>query len=338
MLWPFRESGDLGAALRGFRRFSSLIVASIGTLLVVGAVGYRAIEGWTLGESLYMTAITISTVGFSEVRPLSQAGQLFTVLLIFMGLFTVSILGAHAARMLIDNEIKSILGRKKMKKDIAGLKGHYIVCGYGRIGGTICTELTEAGIPFVIIEKDNGLVEQAEGEGCRVLKGDATSDTVLKEAGVERAAGVIAVLNSDANNLFISLAAREMNPAIRIVARGEEPGIENRLLRAGADIVVSPLKLGGRQIAHMLLDDLKSPAQNVLPSQAGLMIQQIRHMESMQRTVDELLQESQAILAVALQHSDGRTEMMPSADSVLNPSDVLFVCKTAATTESKAAT
>jgi len=329
MMRLFHESGELRAALGRLRRFAVPIVVSLGALLVFGAVGYRTIEGWSFAESLYMTAITISTVGFSEVHPLSHAGRLFTVLLIFMGLLTVSLIGAHCARTLIDSEIRSILGRKKMRKDIAELKGHYVVCGYGRIGGTICRELEEARIPFVVIEKDDALVEQAEAEGYRVLKGDATSDAVLKDAGIDRAAGVIAVLNSDAHNLFISLAAREMNPTIKIIARGEEPGIESRLLRAGADIVVSPLKLGGRQIAHMLLDNLRPAEPHAIHSPAGLMLQQIRHVESTQKTVDDLLHECRALLAVAVQRADGRTEMMPSSESVLNPHDVLFVCSSA---------
>jgi voltage-gated potassium channel len=327
MVRLFCESGDLRPAIRTLGRFAVPVIVSLGALLAFGAIGYRTIEGWSFAESLYMTAITISTVGFSEVHPLSHAGRLFTVLLILIGLLTVSLIGAHSARMLIDSEIKSILGRKKMKKGIAELKGHYVVCGYGRIGGTICAELQQAGIPFVIIEKDEGLVEQAEAEGHRVLKGDATSDAVLKEAGIDRAAGAIAVLNSDAHNLFISLAAREMNPTIKIIARGEEPGIESRLLRAGADVVVSPLKLGGRRIAHMLLDDLRPPEQHALHAPGAVMLQQIRHMESTQRTVDDLLHECRALLAVAVQREDGRTEMMPSSTSVLNPNDVLFVCR-----------
>ena len=329
MVQPFHNSGGLRAAMGSLRRLAAPVFLSIGSLLALGTVGYRTIEGWPLGESLYMTAITISTVGFSEVRPLSHAGQLFTVLLIFMGLFTVSIAAAHAARMLIDTEITSILGRKKMKKDIAGLKKHYIVCGYGRIGGTICNELQEAQLPFVIIEKDDALVQQAEAEDRRVIRGDATSDAVLKEAGIGRAAGVIAVLNSDAHNLFIALAAREMNPAIRIIARGEECGVENRMLRAGADVVVSPLKLGGRQIAHMILNDLQPAPRRAAQSHVDLMLQQIHHVESMQKTVDDLLHESHALLAVAVQRADGRTEMMPSGKSVVNPHDTLFVCRSA---------
>jgi voltage-gated potassium channel len=141
-----------------------------------------------------------------------------------------------------------------MDRKIAGLKDHYVVCGFGRIGNIICAELQRAGIEFVIIEKDPTLVQAADCLGYLVVEGDATSDTSLRAAGITKARGVIAVLNSDADNLFISLAAREMNPDIKIIARGEEPATENRLLRAGADVVVSPLKLGGQQIARMVLE------------------------------------------------------------------------------------
>jgi voltage-gated potassium channel len=320
------ESKDLAVAAKNAGRLLLLVVGSVGSLLVAGTIGYRTIEGWSIAESLYMTAITISTVGFSEVRTLSPLGRLFTVVLIFFGLFTVSVIGAHIARMLIDSEVRNIFGRKRMRKDITGLRKHYVVCGYGRIGSTICSELGKAGIDFVIIEKDAALVEQAETEGYRILRGDATSDAVLKEAGIERAAGAIAVLNSDAHNLFISLAAREMNPTIKIIARGEEAGVESRLLRAGADVVVSPLKLGGHQIAHMLLKDLQPAHQSLVREPIGLMLQQIHLTDATHKTVADLVRENHGQLAVAIQRLDGRVEMMPAGESVVNAQDSLFVC------------
>jgi len=305
-----------------------LVVVFLASLLSFGTMGYRAIEsGWSLSEAFYMTVITISTVGFTEIHPLSPQGRLFTVLLILLGLFTISIIGACGARLLIDKEIKNVLGRKKMKKDIAKLKGHYVVCGFGRIGSVICHDLDKAGLEFVIIEKNSALVQQAEDLGYRIIKGDATSDPVLKEAGLDRAHGVVAALNSDAHNLFISLAAREINADIKIIARGEESGIESRLLRAGANIVVSPLKLGGSQIAHMILDDLQPKQQEAAPGMNNLMLQQIQNTEKVQMTTDQLLRQAKGLLAVAIQRVDGRTEIMPSPESTLAPQDTLFVCR-----------
>jgi voltage-gated potassium channel len=304
-----------------------LVVVFVASLLSFGTMGYRAIEsGWSLGEAFYMTVITISTVGFTELHPLSPQGRLFTVLLILLGLFTISIIGACGARLLIDNEVKNVLGRKKMKKDIAKLKDHYVVCGFGRIGSVICHDLNKAGLGFVIVEKSSALVQQAEDLGYRIIKGDATSDPVLKEAGLDRAHTVVAALNSDAHNLFISLAAREINADIRIIARGEESGIESRLLRAGANVVVSPLKLGGSQIAHMILEDLQPKQQAAMVGMNNLMLQQIQNTEKVQMTTDQLLRQAKGLLAVAIQRVDGCTEIMPSPESTLEPQDTLFVC------------
>jgi len=223
-------------------------------LLGFGTLGYRLTEGWPWLDGLYMTVITIATVGFSEVRPLSLHGRVFTMVLIFAGLIVVSLIGTYCARLVIDAGISNVLGGRCMSRQIARLKAHYVVCGFGRIGSIVCDQLHRAAVDFVIIEKDQACVQAAEQEGYLVVRGDATSDAILRQAGIERARGVIAVLNSDADNLFISLAAREINPAIKIIARGEEPGIENRLVRAGADVVVSPLKLGGLQIARIVLE------------------------------------------------------------------------------------
>lgn len=324
-----KRSGILRRALimKSTCRLALLIVVFAAGLLVFGTMGYRAIEpAWSLGEAFYMTVITVSTVGFGELHPLSSEGRLFTALLIFLGLFAISVIGACGARLLIDNEIRNVLGRQKMKKDIARLKNHYVVCGFGRIGSVICHELSNAGIEFVIVEKDSALVQQAEDLGYRVVKGDATSDPVLREAGLDRAQGVVAVLNCDAHNLFISLAAREINANIRIIARGEESGIESRLLRAGANVVVSPLKLGGSQIAHMIIEGLQARQEHVMAVN-NLMVQQIRNTEQAQMTTDQLLRQTQGLLAVAIQRADGRTEIMPSPDTPLEPQDTLYVCR-----------
>jgi len=304
-----------------------LVAVFMASLLGFGTLGYRTIEsGWSLGDAFYMTVITVSTVGFTELHPLSPQGRLFTILLILLGLISISVIGACAARLLIDNEIKNVLGRKKMKKDIAKLKDHHVVCGFGRIGSVICYELNRASLEFVVVEQDSALVQQAEDFGYWVIKGDATSDIVLKEAGLERAHGVAAVLNSDAHNLFISLAAREINPNIKIISRGEEAGIESRLLRAGANVVVSPLKLGGSQIARMIRDDHQPKKQDPAVGMDNLRLLQIQNTEKSQMTADQLMRQAKGLLAVAIQRTDGRTEIMPSLENILEPQDTLLVC------------
>lgn len=307
-----------------------LIAALVVGLLAFGTLGYRAIEpGWSLEEAFFMTVITVSTVGFSEVQPLTLHGRLFTILLIFLGLFAISVVGGYGASLLIDNELKNILGRNRMKKEIARLKDHYVVCGFGRIGSVICDELSQAGLKFVIIEMDDLLVNQAEDKGYRIIKGDATVDTNLMMAGLDRAHGVVAALNSDASNLFISLAAREINPKVQIIARGEESGIESRMVRAGANVVVSPLKLGGSQIAHMILDEVK-PKKDMIKSDQKieqLIMEQIINDHDMQVRAEDLMKQANALMAVAVQRASGETEMMPAPDTSLEPHDTLFICR-----------
>lgn len=310
------------------RHFTLLILVFVSFLLMLGTIGYRSLEPhWSLSEAFYMTVITVSTVGFAEIQPLSPQGRWFTVVLIFLGLFAISVIGAHAARLLIDSEIKNVLGRKRMKKEISSLKDHYVVCGYGRIGSMICAELQEAGVLFAVVEKDDALVEQAEKGGCLVLRGDATNDSVLHEVGIERAQGVVAALNSDAHNLFISLAAREINAGIKIIARGEEVGSENRMLRAGANVVVSPLKLGGRQIARMIVDDQRPNSPTSPYESTDLVLQQICPGDDLALTVDELMRQAHGLLAVAVERSDGRTEMRPDGNTRLESQDTLFFCR-----------
>ncbi|HBG92951.1 MAG TPA: potassium channel protein [Nitrospiraceae bacterium] len=209
------------------------------------------IEGWGCLDSLYMTVITIASVGYKEIHDLSANGRIFTIILIISGVGSVTYALTTIAKIVVEGEIQEVFGRKRLEKKIKELKGHYIVCGYGRMGRIICRELKEKDIKFVVIEKRPDTFESAEE--TLVLKGDATKDENLKEAGIEKAKGLISVLPTDAENLFVVLSARELNPKLFIVARAGEEGSEQKLLRAGADRVVSPYHIGGLRIAHTVL-------------------------------------------------------------------------------------
>lgn len=237
--------------MRGLRKRLIFALIFITCVVIAGSAGYMLIEGWGCLDSLYMTIITIASVGYKEIHDLSPNGRIFTIILIISGVGSVTYALTTIAKIVVEGEIQEIFGRKRLEKKIKELKNHYIVCGYGRMGRIICRELKEKGIKFVVIEKRPDTF--GAGEETLVLKGDATKDENLKEAGIEKAKGLISVLPTDAENLFVVLSARELNPNLFIVARAGEEGSEQKLLRAGADRVVSPYHIGGLRIAHTVL-------------------------------------------------------------------------------------
>jgi voltage-gated potassium channel len=230
-----------------------LIAASLVILIIaIGTTGYNLIEGWGLLDSIFMTVTTITTVGYREVHPLSKGGMIFTIILILTGLGIVFYILNMGARVLIEGEIRELFGRRRLEKRIKNLKGHQIVCGFGRMGKIISREFKARGLEFVVIERDPLSAGLAE-DGILFIAGDATKDEVLKEAGIDTAVGLISVLPTDAENLYTVLTAKGLNPNLRIVARAGEEGSEQKLLRAGADKVVSPYYIGGLRIAHTIL-------------------------------------------------------------------------------------
>ncbi|MCX8031708.1 MAG: potassium channel protein [Thermodesulfovibrionales bacterium] len=230
-----------------------LLVAALLILLIItfGTIGYMVIEGWAFLDSLYMTVITLTTVGYREIHELSKKGIIFTMLIIITGTGTVLYALSVGAKIIIEGELQEIFGRRKMEKQIKELKKHYIICGYGRMGKIICKELENKGLKLVVIEKNPEAIDNKTSS--LFIKGDATKDEVLRQAGIEKASGLISVLPSDAENLYVVLSARELNPSLFIVARAGEDGSEQKLLRAGADRVVSPYYIGGIRIAHTVL-------------------------------------------------------------------------------------
>jgi voltage-gated potassium channel len=218
-----------------------------------GTVGYHLLEGWPFLECLYMTAITITTVGFGEVRPLDGAGRLFTLLLILVGTVSIGYVVSSVTATLVSGEVRRMLRGQRMERRMSRMKDHVILCGWGKIGREIARECSRAGLNLCVVEQDERLVEQALEEGLVALCGDATDAQVLERVGIRQARGLLTALPKDSDNLFVVLTARELNPGVQIVARGLEPSSEARLRRAGADHVVSPYVIGGRRMAAVLL-------------------------------------------------------------------------------------
>lgn len=223
-------------------------------VLVVGAgtAGYMVVEGWDLLDSFYMTVLTISTVGYDEVHPLSVTGKFLSIVIILLGVGSVGFAVGTAGRFMIEDRIRAVLGRRSMKS-IQKLRNHYIICGFGRMGRIICEELAGEGIPLVVLENDDEVLEEIERFSYPFLKADATRDEDLLASGIDKAAGLVSVVTDDAQNVFIVLTARGLNPKLNIVARSAAEETIKKLVRAGANKVISPYFLGGHRIAQAIM-------------------------------------------------------------------------------------
>jgi voltage-gated potassium channel len=306
--------------------FSLMLIVLV---VLFGTIGYMVVEGWSAFDSLYMTIITITTVGYRELHVLSDEGKVFTMTLIVIGVGTILYTLNNAARIVIEGELRNIFGRRKVEKKIKGLRNHYIVCGYGRIGAVICKELRNEGASFIVIEKEQMVTEIADHD-ILFLRGDATKDEFLKEAGIEHAKGLISVLPTDAENLYVVLTARVLNPELKIVARAGEEGSEQKLLRAGADSVVSPYHIGGLRIAHTVLKpavvdfiEFATKSGNIDLRMEEIYVNEKSEITGM--TLDECgIGRELGIIIVAIKRSGGDMRFNPTFRTTIKPGDVLI--------------
>lgn len=274
-----------------------------------------------------MTIITITTVGFGEVRLLSRPGQIFTIVIIFLGLGMVTTMFARLGQFIVESGVKDLYGRRKMTDRIKRMRNHYLLCGFGRTGSSIARKLHESGIDFVIIDSMEDHIEEATKLGYSVLMGDASSDSVLLEAGIKKARGTVLCVGDDSTNVNIALAARELNGEQNIISRGTNPSLEYRLVRAGADSVVYPMRLGGEQIARVIAKEYKnekSGDRSTSSSMLGYELRVIRNSVSA-RTVRELMEEFEALRPVAVRHADGRMSHNPMPDDMVDENDSLLL-------------
>jgi len=237
----------------GSRRRVSWGIGLIIAIIAIGTTGYAVIESWSFLDSLYMTIITITTVGYAEVQPLTPSGQIFSIFLIIGGVSGALFTLTGLIEYILEGNIGTTWGKRRMNKKIKELKDHIILCGYGRVGEEIARTFKEEGIPFVIIENRPGSVNRLEQSEYLYLEGDATSNEVLKEAGIEKARGLVAAVGTDADNTYITLSGRELRPDLFIEARasGDEAG--KKLRSAGANRVVSPNNIGARRMAMLAM-------------------------------------------------------------------------------------
>lgn len=220
-------------------------------LFATGTAGYMLIEQWTWTDGLYMTFITLSTIGFAEVRELSTAGRIFTIVIALAGIGSVAFIATRTAQLLLAREG---IRQRQIKRMINRLENHYLICGYGRIGHYIAQDLEQEGVPFVIIDHNEEKIERLTSETKMLgITGNAEEEATLRAAGIDRASGLILTLPDDSANVFVTLSARELNPSIFILARTDVQANRRKLLRAGADKVIAPYEIGADRMAQVIL-------------------------------------------------------------------------------------
>jgi len=298
-------------------------------ILLIGSIGYVLLEGWSFFDGLYMTVITLTTVGYGEVRPLSQTGRTFTILLIFLGVGFMFYVVTALAQVVVEGQLQDIFGRRRLEREIRQIKDHYIICGFGRIGEVIARELSHTFIPIVVVDNRPQHTATLERSGYLHVIGNATQEEVLLSAGIERARGLISVVSSDADNVYIVLSARSMNPNLTIVARAGESGSEQKLLRAGANEVISPYELGGHRMAQTILRPTVVDFMDVaLGEGIDLSLEEIP-VGGSSDIIGKPLKESGIrqhldLIIVAIKRADGTMIFNPQSDAPILTGDTLI--------------
>lgn len=311
------------------RRFLLMLFIPV-VLILTGTLGYYFIEGWTLFDALYMTITTLSTVGFGEIHEMSTRGRAFTMGLILGGVFTMVYAAAEVIRSVVSGEVRVALGRQLMERSMAQMRDHLIICGFGRMGRRVCAEFAVQDLPFVVIDRAAAALEDFSLPNGIALHGDATSDAILRQAGVERARALVAVAASDADNLYITMSARLLNDRLFIVARSEDDPAQQKLIRAGANRVVSPYVIGGARMAQAVLrpnvvDFIELATRT---EQIELQIEESRISPRSPLVgaslKDSRLRQERGIIIVAMKKASGEVVYNPPADAVIQPGDILI--------------
>ena len=312
-------------ALRHLRKIGVLLVL----VMAIGTAGYHYIEGWPWFDGFYMVVTTLTTIGYQEVHPLSHAGRIFNVFVILAGVSLLLLGVGLLSQALLEFELQSFFGRRRMEREIGRLNGHYIICGMGRVGRSVARELARKPVPFVIIDNSEAKRQRFASENWLVLAGDATLELTLREAQIERAQGLIAATTTDATNLYIVLTARGLNPNLKIIARASEDAAEKHLLTAGADSVVSPYSFAGQRIAQSLLRPHVVSFLDTATTHLGmdLEIGEI-HITSASTFAGKTLESSRirqerGVIVLAIKRHEGM-RFNPAPDERIEPDDCLI--------------
>ncbi len=301
-------------------------------ILCAGVLGYHYLEGWSLFDSLYMTVITLATVGYGETHPLTLPGRAFTMLLILGGMSIIFYALTEITTFVVEGEMTGLIRRRRMNRQISRLKNHYILCGIGRSGSHVLNELRKTGRTCVVIEKDPVKVKNLLGERVLVIEGEATEDTVLESAGIKQATGLVTALPSDKDNLFVVITARELNPSLRIVSKVEEIGAREKFLRSGANTAVSANFIGGMRMASELIRPATvSFLDTMLYGTPSLRVEEVTIPPSSRYAGQSIAEcepiKASGVVLVSIRHGTdkNRFRFNPPQDSLLHEGDTLII-------------
>lgn len=300
-------------------------------IVIVATACYMLLEGFTFLEALYMVVITLSTVGFEEVRKLSPGGRVLTMCLIVAGVGTVAFAISRLFEFVLEGHLRGFRRSRKMHKTLRELEGHYVICGFGRVGHQIAEEFEEHGVSFAVVDSNPKHAAELTARGIPHVIGSVADDAVLEEVGIARAKGIVAAVDSDAENVLITLTARVLNPSIFIIARSSEIETETKLKRAGADRVVSPYVIGGRRMASMALKPATIDFLDTIvkPGEVMLCVEELRVGDGSQvagkSLLDSQIRQKAGAMVLAVRHGDGSFEFNPAPDYEIQVGDSLVV-------------
>lgn len=303
-----------------------LVVATV----IMGTAGYMVIEKWDMIDALYMTVITLSTVGYGEVHPVSEFGKVYTMFLVFFGVgFALFVAGA-VVQFMVEGQLRAVLGRKRLDNKINRLKGHYIICGYGRIGRVLCKKLSRKPLGLVIIEKDPAMVPVMEDDGVLYISGDASAEHILLKAGIKRAKGLVSVLATDMDNVFLVLTARQLNSELFIIARAGQEESKAKLRAAGANKVESPYDTGATNMAHRILRPTVTSFLDLAFAHKRTDIQMeeipVSPASPMNNVMlkDSGIRQKYNLIIIAIKKIDGDMQFNPSFESIIRGGDTVI--------------
>jgi voltage-gated potassium channel len=331
-----RQDWQIARTTRLRRRLRATLVASpvrlpvamLAFALVYGTAGFMILEGFSFINALYMTVTTLTTVGFGEIQPLSPVGRVFTISVIAVGFVAVFTLLAVLTSLVVSGQLGRSLARRGMRHRIAGLKDHYIVCAYGRVGRAAVEELTKQGVDVVVVEVDNDLEPDLVEAGVPYVLDDPTREEVLERAGISRAKALLCAVDSDAVNVYITLLARARNPDLFIIARASSPESVEALRRAGTNRVVSPYRLSGARMASLALRPALLEFVDMVSVAPDLRIEELVVGEQSKmagRTVRDVASPHQGVMILAVRSPDGQLLVPPRADTGLEAGDLLIL-------------